>query len=170
MKTGTLVFLVVILIVINLAALATIIYERATSQPEPPFPSIHEPTFPAHAPMALRELHLTRQQRQELRQSRKRLMEVTASLEQDLMEKRQQLFAAIEEAQPDIERINILIEEIGHIQTEIQKQVIHSLMTDHAFLDRQQRKLLLRHIEQRTSMKAKRELWHKRGIGRGRQP
>lgn len=155
MNVKTLVYLVVLMLVINIAAIGTIIYERVT-RPEFAFPPMGM-GGPENAPEASpdswrpgRDFGLRPEQMQRLRQSGDSLRTILAPETEKLEEFRRQLFDEFGKDEPDRELIHRLVEEMGRIQTGIHLQVVDNILRDGALLDPEQRAFLLRMLEQRS--------------------
>lgn len=151
MNVKTLVYLVVVLLVINIAAIGTIIYERV-SCPVLPFAPMMRPD-PDNMPDSWQPgqgFGLRSEQMQKLRQSGDSLRTVLAPETEKLDELRGQLFAEFGKDEPNRELIHQLVEEMGRIQTGIHQRVVDNILKDGALLDPEQREFLLRMLEQRS--------------------
>lgn len=159
MKNSTLIYLVVILMIINIAALGTIVYERYTRSQLPagemrPFGPRYDQNGQGpgqdfdHSPM--RELGLSKEQRSQFRQSRRQLWDRISGLTQELEAKRESLFVEMARQQPDTTLIYQLVEKIGTLETATQRQVVAHMLRDGALLTPEQREKLLRGIRDRA--------------------
>lgn len=168
MKNSTLIYLVVILMIINIAALGTIVYERYTRNRMPagemrPFGPRYDSDGQRpgqefdRSPM--RDLDLSQEQRSQFRQSRRQLWDRISGLTQELEAKRETLFVEMSRQQPDTTLIFQLVEDIGDLETSTQKQVVAHMLRDGALLTPEQRERLLRGISERAFGKG----WQGRG-------
>jgi Spy/CpxP family protein refolding chaperone len=151
----TLVWLVVILAVINIAALGTIVYERLSAPSHRMFFPGPEQKFEGQDGPMPRMLDLTPEQREALRRSRDSLADQMKAFHDELNAKRQQLFTEMGKDDPDTQLVYRLVDEIGQIQTDMQKQVVGNMLKDGAILDPHQREMLLRSIERRSFNQAR---------------
>lgn len=150
MNVKTLVWLVVILAVVNIAALGTIVYERMTAPSHRMFrPGQGEQFEGPEGPMR-KMLNLTPEQMEVLKASRDSLASQMRAYHEELNAKRQELFTEMGKADPDTQLVYRLVDEIGQIQTIMQKQVVGNMLKDGAILDPHQREMLLRSIERRS--------------------
>jgi Spy/CpxP family protein refolding chaperone len=152
----TLTYLVVILMVVNIAALGTILYERAT-RPEPipgwdpavrpPWRETHDADRQAHSWRELRRLNLTEDQRRHLHESRQELMTSVADLHDSVQSLRIDLLERMSDQKPDSTAVFSMVTEIGDLQTEIQRRVAAHILRDGDILEPQQRRLLIRMLQ-----------------------
>lgn len=162
MNVRALVWIVIVLIVVNIAALGTIVYQRFHYRPW-----IGEPPGLAEPGMRMaRKLKLTREQRQSLFQSRRATDSLLAPLFQTIGERRRMLIDELRGESPDTSMINGLLNEIGVQQTVIARTRIDNFLRDSHSLQPEQRDMLLRLIEERILGNEGREF--PRGIGPGR--
>ncbi len=169
MNVKTLVWLVVILAVVNIAALGTIVYERMTARSHRMFfPGPGEKFEGPVGPMR-KMLDLTPEQMEVLKASRDSLASQMKAYHEELNAKRQELFTEMGKADPDTQLVYQLVDEIGQIQTNMQKQVVGNMLKDGAILDPQQREMLLRSIERRSFNQA-RQLFDRPHGGMGEKP
>jgi Spy/CpxP family protein refolding chaperone len=150
MNVKTLVWLVVILAVINIAALGTIVYERVSAPSHRMFFPPPGEQFDEHEGPMRKMLDLTPEQMEALRESRDSLASQMKAFHDELNAKRQQLFTEMGKDDPDTQLVYRLVDEIGQIQTNMQKQVVGHMLKDGAILDPHQREMLLRSIERRS--------------------
>jgi Spy/CpxP family protein refolding chaperone len=155
MNVKTLVWLVVILAVINIAALGTIVYERISAPSHRMFFPQPGEQFDEHEGPMRKMLDLTPEQMEALRASRDSLADQMKAFHDELDAKRQQLFTEMGKDDPDTQLVYRLVDEIGQIQTNMQKQVVGNLLKDGAILDPHQREMLLRSIERRSGNQAR---------------
>ncbi|GEM_PF-1846842 len=168
MRERALIYLVVVLVVINVAALGTIIYQRVVN----PFwgggPSEEVGTPPEFA----KDFRLDPTQREALRESRRRIDSLVAPIQAEIGQKRQELLEEMDSDQPDVMKIDRLLAEIGTLQTSIEKTFVHGFIDDSKIFTPDQRNRFLKVINRRTKWQNKpimgpeQEL--ERGPGQGR--
>jgi Spy/CpxP family protein refolding chaperone len=166
MKERTLIYLVIVLVVINVAALSTIIYQRFSS----PFWGAVRPR-PAMGiePGMLKGLRLTADQREAMKASRDRLDSLTAPLQAEIHKRRRELLAEMDGDRPDTALIGRLVTDIGALQVEIEKAMIHTLLHDGRELRPEQRRVFLRLIEMRAGGLERPMFEPGKGFGRNRE-
>ena len=166
MKERTLIYLVVVLVVINVAALSAIIYQRFAH----PFWGAGRPGPGMEMePGMLKGLRLTPEQRDMLRGSRHRLDSLTAPLQAEIQNKRQELLTAMDGDQPDTLLIGRLVTDIGALHVELEKAMIHRLLDDGRTLRPEQRRAFLKLIEMRARWQDRPMFEPGRGLGRDRE-
>jgi Spy/CpxP family protein refolding chaperone len=166
MKERTLIYLVVVLVVINVAALSAIIYQRFAN-----------PSWgagrPRHGmdmePGMLGGLQLTSEQREVMMASRQRLDSLTAPMRVEIQKRRRELLVEMDGDHPDTALIGHLVTDIGGLQVEIEKAMIHRLLDDGRVLRPEQRRAFLRLIEMRARGQERPMFEPGKGFGRGRE-
>ncbi len=123
MNVKTLVYLVIVMLVINVAAIGTIVYEFFNRSEMPSMPLVPRPEDGSKDWHGMRDLDLTREQMERLHESRSKLREVLAAEETQINELRRALMEEVSKSEPSRERVYQLVEEMGRIQTNIQKKV-----------------------------------------------
>ena len=164
MKIRTLVFVVAVLIVINIAALATMAFYRISSPDRRPWHDDFTPR-PDRTPLALGR---SAEQRRDFRQSIDDLREILEPARTQLLEKRQLLLEEIGEPVPDTILIYSLIEEVGAIQTVIHRKVVDNILENGTILTPEQRLRLIRMIEHDSWGREHRRALQPKWGGRGR--
>jgi len=146
MKERTLIYLVIVLVVINVAALGTLIYQRVAG----PFwrPNRGDDMMsPVDVPG---NLSLRPEQRQFLRDSRYRLDSLLTPIHAEIGEKRLELMSEMDSDRPDTIKIDQLVTEIGTLQVQIEKTMVHNFIKDSKNFSPEQRDWFLRNIRQRA--------------------
>ena len=163
MKERALIYLVVVLVVINIAALGTIIYQRMVG----PF-WMHDRSDDMMAPPDMpREFKLQPAQRRALRESRHRVDSLLIPIHSEMAKRRQELLSEMDSGQPDTIRIDQLVTEIGALQVQIEKTLIHHLLEDSKSFSPEQRNAFLRMINQRAKWQDKPMMGPGQGFGPG---
>jgi Spy/CpxP family protein refolding chaperone len=163
MRERALIYLVVVLVVINVAALGTIIYQRVAGpfwKPDRAGDMVNPPDVP-------RELRLTVEQRKALRESRRCLDSLLAPVHAQINERRQQLMNEMESTTPDTGRIDQLLGEIGTLQIQIEKTMVHNLLADSKTFTPEQREWFLKKIKQHAKWQDGPMMGPGQGFGRG---
>ena len=152
MKRNVLLIVLLFMFIINGTALVTLAYHRWI-KPAPDY-SAQETLDAMRRPMSLSEGQLLKMKR-----LREALDNRVGVLRQQIQTKRAALMAALEEADPDLASIDLMIDEIGALQSRIEKQTIRNLLQD---------KRLLNPTQQTQYLGMFREHVRGRGMGRGR--
>jgi uncharacterized membrane protein len=160
MKERALIYLVVVLVVINVAALGTIIYQRVTN----PFWIGRHSEEIGVPPEMSRDFHLKPEQREAMRESRRRIDSLITPIHTEIGQKRQELLKEMESSQPDISKVDQLVAEIGALQVTIEKTLIHSFLEDSKTFSPEQRATFLKMINKRAKWQDKPMM----GLGQGR--
>ena len=145
MKERWLIYVVVVLLVINAAALVTIAFHRFAPPSENSFGRrlrSEQRPFP--------RLGLSPQQRDALRAYRLSSDSLMSPQVSSINEKRRLLFTELANDNPDTVAINGLLDEIGKLQITIQKRLVEKFMTGGKVFSPEQRRLMLEMIEQRA--------------------
>ncbi len=142
MKIRTLIYVVILLLVVNVAALVTIVINRV--KPEPPAgfgPGIRDGEPPAAV--------FTPEERKKLEQSRYWLDSTVAPVMEQMRQSRKQLFDELSVAEPDTLKVFALVDEIAQLQFSAQRRLVERFIADRGVLSPEQRARLLRMIEER---------------------
>jgi len=143
MKRKLLILGVVILVIVNISALLTIFYNCR-------FKSIERPSGPPRSFDFLRhELALNDSQIVQLEAQRAAFDKQIDKFRLKLREKREALVEELRSDEPDSGRIDQLVEEIGELQTDLEKKAIRGILQGKAILTPEQREKLLRMFEHR---------------------
>jgi len=104
-----------------------------------------------HSPMSFlgKELSLSQSQAREMESLRKALEPKMEEIREELRDKRVQLVNLLMEAEADLEKINIQLNEIESLQTELQKLVIDHLLQEKKILSPEQQKKFFSIISKR---------------------
>jgi Spy/CpxP family protein refolding chaperone len=151
MKRNVLLLVLVFLFIVNGTALVTLAYHRWI-KPAPEY-SGQETVDALRETMSLTEGQLLKMKR--LREALDSRVEV---LRDQIQVKRAELMAALEEADPDLASIDRTIDEIGALQSRIEKQTVRNLLRD---------KRVLNPAQQSQYLGMFREHVRGRGLGRG---
>jgi uncharacterized membrane protein len=166
MKERTLIYLVVVLVVINVAALGTIIYQRLA---DPDWGALRPKPMMETDPAMLKGLRLTPEQRDMMRESRRRVDSLLTPLHGQIRTKQQELYVEMDSDRPDTALINNLISEIGALEVAVQKTVIGNFLGDGRTLRPEQRRVLIKLIETRAKWQERPMFGPGQGFGRGRK-
>jgi Spy/CpxP family protein refolding chaperone len=151
MKRKLLVLGIIILVIANISALVTIAYNRWFKSEE-----AFRSASPRHSFAFLcGELSLTEDQMAQLQALRASFDNQIGEVRITLREKRAALMEELRRAAPDSTRINQLIDEIGTLQSELQKQAIRYMLQEKATLTPEQREKFFSMFE---------EHFHRRGM------
>lgn len=125
----------IMLTVVNIAAFGTLLYTRWSDTEQPPAKT--EQRF-EHMK---RELALSQEQTAQLQVYRTTFHAELDSLSLQLVNKKKELTQALWQEQLDTARINIIVNDIGHVQNNAQKKVVAHLLTVKSMLnpDQQQK-------------------------------
>jgi uncharacterized membrane protein len=163
MKERTLTYLVVVLVVINVAALGTIIYQRLAS----PFWGRGHSEAMGIPPELSKGLRLNPTQREALMESRQRVDSLISPIHAEIGQKRQELLKEMDSSQPDTAQIDRLVTEIGALQVTIEKTMIHSFLENSKTFSPEQRDAFLKMINKRAKWQDKPMMGPGQGFGRG---
>lgn len=126
----------VFLIAVNITALLTLAYNRLYIQEKQP-----PEADPARAVEAVKkELQLTPQQTHKMIDTRNSYQEQIQPEMLKIQEKKRILFEEITKDNPDLALINSYIDEISHLQAEIQKKAVKNLLKEKSILNKNQQK------------------------------
>ncbi len=151
MKERTLTYLVIVLVVINVAALGTIIYQRVSGpfwRPDRGDDMMSPQDVPGN-------LSLRPEQRQFLRDSRHRMDSLMTPIQAEIGKKRLELMSEMDSNRPDTIKIDQLVTEIGVLQVQIEKTMVHNFIEDSKSFSPEQREWFLRKIRQRAKWQDK---------------
>ena len=163
MKKNIVIILLVFLTILNISALATIAYQRITHAGKAPPPQ--EPP-PEPGKRMIRYLGLNEEQANAFHANHERLKKETEPIFTSMEAKRKELMDETAVEQPDIEKINNLIEEIGTLEIALKKKTITNMLALKSILTpEQQKKFFSRFHERRGRMGF---MKHRgKGMGRG---
>jgi len=158
MKIRTLVYLVILLLVVNVAAISTIVYYRVSaphSEMRMPFGRGDGPP-PADMPM------LSSEERKMMERSRLQVDSVITPLAEKMSVHRRDLLEELKNDEPDTNKVYQLIGEIGVLQSAIQKQMVAQFLNDRDSLRPDQRARLLKMIEERSRWQERKQMGGRR--------
>lgn len=163
MKKNLAILLLILLTVVNVAALATIAYHRLESKRR--FRPVGRPDTPMNC--IKQELGLNEKQVKEFESHDKRFREETKPIHDSLRAKRKELMDEIAAEKPDVDKLDKLAEEIGALETTLKKKTTTHLLEGKEILTpEQQKKFFSLFKEGRDRMRGFRE----RGKGTGGRP
>ena len=158
MKIRTLIYVIILLLVVNVAAISTMVYYRMT----PPQAPWGERDMRRNGPPDFEPPKLSASERMAIEQSRQRLDSLIEPILGNIQTARGQLMEELKKDDPDTTKVYQLIGDIGALQSAIQKQMVGQFLSNGGSLRPEQRKRLLRMIEDRTQ-------WQERGRFEGRK-
>ncbi len=143
MKRKLLILGVIILVIVNISALITIFHNYRLGPPK------RLPGPPGSFDSLRHELALSDSQIVKLRARRAAFEKQIDEIRLILRKKREALVEELRSTEPDSGRIDQLVEEIGELQTELEKRAIRSILQGKEVLTPEQREKLLRMFEHR---------------------
>lgn len=146
MKVRTLVYIVIALILVNVAALATIVIQRVNQDDRP---RVWE-KFKDRDRGFAGNFKLSDEERAALDRAKADFEESMKPVLDSLHMVRMTLFEELKLDEPDSSIINDAIEDQGHLQTRIQKRLIKHFLANRELLRPEHRDRFLQMIEQRT--------------------
>jgi Spy/CpxP family protein refolding chaperone len=146
MKKNLIILFLVLLTIVNVAALATIAYHRFYPRghfpPEGPPPDMHKNFIQ-------QELGLNEKQAKEFEAHFEKVRKETEPILDSLEVKRVKLMDELAADEPDKDKLNRLAEEIGSLQAELQKKMIVHLLEGRSLLTPEQQKKLFSLFKER---------------------
>jgi Spy/CpxP family protein refolding chaperone len=136
MKKNLVILFLALLIIVNIAALATFAYHRF--HPKGPFHPMDRPDTPER--FVRRELDLNEEQAKEFEAQAKKFQEEIEPIRDSLEAKRSDLMNEIMAKEPSMDKLNQLSEEIGALDVRLQKKTIMHMLEGKAFLTPEQQK------------------------------
>ena len=167
MKKNLAILLLILLTVVNIAALATFAYHRFHFKRN--FPLMGRPDMrpDRHMDFIKYELGLNEEQVKEFESRCDRFREETNPIHDSLRAKRKELMDEIAAEEPIVEKIDRLAEEIGTLEITLKKKTTAHLLEGKAILTLEQQKKFFSLLKERGDrMRMKRD----RGKGIGREP
>lgn len=158
MKIRTLIYIVILLLTVNVAAICTIVYNRVAS----PRPEMRMPFGGPDGPPPGEMPQLSAEERELMEKSRRQVDSVITPIIAKIDNFRRDLIEELKNDNPDTTKAYQLIAEIGVLQSAIQKHMVSQILNDRSSLRPEQRKRLLKMIEERTR-------WQERGRLGGRR-
>lgn len=161
MKKRLFTITMVLLFVINITALATLSYNRWFK----PWPSSDAPLDQSKSWQELQtQVSLSPEQSQTMQDLRLSFEQDVEALRQRMREKRNVLLEEARNPSPDLNRIDSLIEEIGVLQTDVQKKSVRNLLKDKSLLTPRQQEKYFSLFEEHIKVRGRG--YRKRGTGR----
>ena len=162
MKKNLVILLLILLTIVNVAALATIAYHRLESKRR--FRPMGRPDM--HMNIIKQELDLSEEQIKEFESQAKRFKEETEPILDSLRAKRKDLMNEIATEEPNRDKLDKLTEEIGALQAALHKKTIVHLLEEKSLLTPEQQQKFFSLLKERGDrMRMKRD--RGKGIGRG---
>ena len=165
MKKNLVILFLVLLTIVNIAALATFAYHRF--HPKMPFPTMERPGTPES--FIQRELDLNEEQAKEFEAHFKKFRMETEPILDSLRAKRAKLTEEMSTEGSSVAKLDSLTEEIGALEVRLQKKTIMHMLEAKTFLTpEQQKKFFSLFREGRERIRG----WRDRGdkIERGPEP
>jgi Spy/CpxP family protein refolding chaperone len=163
MKKNSVILFLVLLTIINIAALATFAYHRF--HPKMHFPPMDQPDTPER--FMKRELDLSEEQVKEFEAQRERFKIETEPILDSIQAKRKELMDEIAAEKPNVDKLDKLTEEIGALEITLKKKTTAHLLEGKALLTlEQQKKFFSLFDEGRDRMRR----WRDHGKGIGERP
>ena len=161
MKNKLVILFLVILTIINVAALATIAYHRFHSKRH--IPPIGSPDM--HRNFIQQELDLSEKQMKEFEARFERFRMEMEPIHDSLEVKRAQLMDEISADEPSMDKLDELADEIGALQATMQRKLILHLLKEKSLLTPEQQKKFFTLFGERLD---RTKGWRGRGRGMGR--
>ena len=136
MKKNLVILFLVLLTIVNIAALATFAYHRF--YPKEPFPHMERPDTPER--FIRRELDLNEKQAKEFEARFKKFRMEMEPIMDSLRAKRAELTEEMSAREPSVTKLDSLTEEIGALDVRLQKKTIMHMLEAKAFLTPEQQK------------------------------
>jgi Spy/CpxP family protein refolding chaperone len=161
MKRNLLILALIVLVIVNISALATIIHGRWSRDARPRLgrPSVHPVVF-------FREhLGLDESQIAEFQERRSSFEDQISDVRSKMHEKRTDLMKELRSESPDTVRVYELVDEIGTLQAQLQKHAVRHMLHEQLILTPEQREKFLMMFDE--------HLWGKGMMprpGHGRRP
>ncbi len=166
MKKNLAILLLILLTIVNVAALATFAYHRFHFKKDFPLRGGPDVKPDRHMDFIKQELDLNEEQVKEFESQDKRFREETKPIHDSLRAKRKELMDEIAVEEPSVEKLDRLAEEIGTLEITLKKKTTAHLLEGKAILTpEQQKKLFSLFRERRDRARGLRD--RGRGIGKG---
>lgn len=156
MKKRLIAFGIILLVVINISALATLIYNRWFKAQRLDLAADSSESLTA----IQKKMSLSTEQLERMHELRSSFENEIDGILVQMQEKRKALVAETKKAKPDIALIDQLIDEIGNLQSKVQKRTIRNLLKDKSIMTPAQREKYFSMFE---------DYVHRRGMGRRRR-
>jgi len=139
MKSKLVILFLVLLTIVNVAALATIVYHRCSFKRH--FPLIGRSDM--HIDFMKQELDLNDEQIREFESQRERFKIETEPILDSIRAKREELMDEVAAEKPNVEKLDKLAEEIGALEIMLKKKTTTHLLEGKALLTPEQQKNFL---------------------------
>jgi Spy/CpxP family protein refolding chaperone len=136
MRKNLVILFLILLTIVNIAALVTFAYHRF--QPKPPMPPMNPPENPEN--FIRHELGLNEEQAKQFETHFNKLKMEMDPLLDSLKVKRSELTEEMAAGVPGMDRLDSLAEEIGAMEIRLQKKMIIHMLETKAFLNPEQQK------------------------------
>jgi Spy/CpxP family protein refolding chaperone len=164
-KKNLAILLLILLTVVNVAALATIAYHRFHCKKDFPLMGRPDMRTDRHMDFIKHELGLNEEQVKEFESRDKRFREETKPIHDSLRAKRKELMDEIAAEEPSVEKLDRLAEEIGALEIALKKKTTAHLLEGKAILTPEQQKKFFSLFKERRD---RTRGWKDRGRGIGR--
>lgn len=150
MKRKFIIIIIAVLLIINLSALTTIGYHRFVSdRADDTVCKLSGDDY------LYQELSLSRSQLDQIKSIRQSFLDDSNPILEQLLMQRTELVSQLQSASPDTERIRQMLQQIGSLQTDLQYQVIESLLKQKTILNPEQQEKFLAIISHRLIQEAR---------------
>jgi len=150
MKRKIIMIVIAMLLIINLSALTTIGYHRFVNDREDATAcKLSGDDF------LYQELSLSRSQLDQMKAIRQSFLDESNPILEQLFSRRAELVDQLKTASPDSERVRQMLHQIGSLQTDLQYQVIESLLQQKSILHPEQQEKFFAMISQRLIHEAR---------------
>ncbi|MCF8303492.1 MAG: periplasmic heavy metal sensor [Bacteroidales bacterium] len=150
-KQRLLIWALIILVVINIGAIGTIIYQNYRFNQQFAPPPMDREKFDRddeHDFFFKRELDLDKEQLQQFREHKKEFFDKVNELRSDIYAQRQEMIRELSKDEPNKERLSELTEEIGRLHSQKKKITINHFMELKELVNPEQRRRLNRMIKE----------------------
>lgn len=158
MKIRTLIYLVILLLTVNVAAICTMVYNRMASPRQEMRMPLGGPDGPPPGEMP----KLSAEEREVIENSRRQIDSVVSPIIAKIEDQRRELMEELKNDNPDTTRAYQLITEIGVLQSAIHKHMVGQILNDRSSLRPEQRKRFLKMIEDRLGWQERRKFGGRR--------
>jgi Spy/CpxP family protein refolding chaperone len=145
MKKNLIIVFLILLTIVNVAALVTIAYHRFHAKR--PFPPKGRPD--GHMKFLQQELGLSEDQARDFELHMEKFRMETEPIQDSIRTIRTELMSELTKPEPDIQRLNQLAEEIGVLEVNLKKQSITHMLEGRSLLTPEQHKKFLSLFHQR---------------------
>ncbi len=143
-KKNLLILFLILLTIVNVAALATITYNRLHAKR--PFPPMGRPD--RRSDFLKQELGLSEHQAKEFQMHTERFRTEMEPIHDSIRIMRAELMSELTEQEPDAGRLNQLAEEIGALEVDLKKKLITHMLEGKALLTPEQQRKFFSHFRE----------------------